>query len=172
MAQEGRPTGYNWTEAREICLRANGTLPPAPVHGGVSCYKDMFRRLPSSNMESFGIWASSMSADLRTAGSFRVFVNYPTFDRYQQSWSTSTRAGFTYVVCRQGMPFSLVFCLNYMYTVHVNLCFVWEIQTEYKPRRIRGLYDGLYLPYKTKSDMYYTYADPVYKPAPTRHTHA
>ena len=27
-----------------------------------------------------------------------------------------------------------------MYRIHANLCFVCEIQTEYKPRRIRGLY--------------------------------
>ena len=48
-----------------------------------------------------------------------------------------------------------------MYVIHANLCFVLEIQTEYKPRLRLGLYEGLYFPDKAKSGMYYTYVDPV-----------
>ena len=48
-----------------------------------------------------------------------------------------------------------------VYIIYATLCFVCEIQNEYKPRRSRGLYDGLYFLDKTKSGIYYTYADPV-----------
>ena len=111
---------------------------------------------------------SACTTDYQGESSHRLSTLYTTSPCKRKTLTLKVKA----VRCRATHTIIIENMALCMSIIHATLCFVREIQTEYKQRRSRGLYDGLYFPGQNKewhcnsvtrylTGMYYTYADPV-----------
>ena len=103
LAGTPRDTGYNWTEARDVCQENGAALPVMLPAGDISCYMDMFKEIEVQGTNVVYVWTNSCPLNSTMCGRYIAFPNSPTAGFYDPAVEKSARTLFRNIVCRRGL---------------------------------------------------------------------